>query len=126
MGTEVTGTGWGKTLPVEGNAPNAVLLKVNLKVMDQTQCTNLPGYGPQKIQGKSLLRRESKAVDLSGRQRRSDHLHERRPDTRRHHQLGQEALHRRRAARCLHARLRAYIDWINQAMKLDPTKNSLP
>src|SRR6187549_3677932 len=50
-GTGVTGSGWGKTLPVEGNVPNAVLLKVDLKLMDQSQCANLPGYGPEKIQG---------------------------------------------------------------------------
>ena len=44
------------------------------------------------------------ALDLPGRQRRRDHLHERRTEGRRRGQLGQEALLRRRPAGRLHAR----------------------
>ncbi len=48
-GTQVTGSGWGKTQPVDQHAPNAVLLKVDLQVMDVKTCQKLPNYGPERI-----------------------------------------------------------------------------
>ena len=53
-GAEVTGTGWGKTEAVEGHAPSAVLMKVDLRVMETARCQKLPGYGPQKIHTKVI------------------------------------------------------------------------
>jgi hypothetical protein len=52
--TEVTGTGWGKTQEVEGITPSAVMMKVDLQVVGETDCRNLPGYGPSKIHDKVL------------------------------------------------------------------------
>ncbi len=48
-GTQVTGSGWGKTQPVDQHAPNAVLLKVDLQVMDVQTCQRLPNYGPERV-----------------------------------------------------------------------------
>ena len=35
---EVSATGWGKTMPVDAHEPNAVLLKVDMKVMATERC----------------------------------------------------------------------------------------
>lgn len=48
-GTQVTGSGWGKTQPVDQHAPNALLLKVDMQVMDVQTCQKLPNYGPERI-----------------------------------------------------------------------------
>jgi len=44
--------GWGKTRDVEGYEPFATLLSVNLTVLDQKACQDIPGYGPEKIHDK--------------------------------------------------------------------------
>ncbi len=59
-GTPVTASGWGRVVASnvtvrrgndmsfapDGNMPNAVLLRVDLNVIDNGQCASLPGYGP--------------------------------------------------------------------------------
>lgn len=124
-GTEVTGTGWGKTLPVEGNAPNAVLLKVNLKVMDQTHCTSLPGYGPEKIQGKVFCAANPQRSTCQGDSGGPIILTNGAPTL-----VGIISWGKKRCTGDgqpgVYTRVATYIDWISQAMKLDPQKNSLP
>ena len=48
-GAEVTGTGWGKTEAVEGHAPSAVLMKVDLRVMDNGAASNRPDTARRRI-----------------------------------------------------------------------------
>jgi hypothetical protein len=47
----VSATGWGKTETVDTYQRSAVLMRVDLQVMDTKRCAVLPGYGPQKIHG---------------------------------------------------------------------------
>jgi len=124
-GTPVTGSGWGKTLPVEGNVPNAVLLKVDLKLMDQTQCTNLPGYGPEKIQGKVFCAANPQRSTCQGDSGGPIILTNGAPTL-----VGIISWGKKRCTGDgqpgVYTRVESFLDWINQAMKLDPTKNSLP
>jgi hypothetical protein len=53
-GYPVTVTGWGKTEPVPGEKPSAVLLKVDLNVVSEPRCASRPGYGPQKVHSKVI------------------------------------------------------------------------
>jgi hypothetical protein len=124
-GTPVTGSGWGKTQPVEGNVPNAVLLKVDLKLMDQTQCTNLPGYGPEKIQGKVFCAANPQRSTCQGDSGGPIILTNGAPTL-----VGIISWGKKRCTGDgqpgVYTRVESYLDWINQAMKLDSTKNSLP
>jgi hypothetical protein len=124
-GTEVTGSGWGKTLPVEGNAPNAVLMKVDLKLMDQAQCTNLPGYGPEKIQGKVFCAANPQRSTCQGDSGGPIILTNGAPTL-----VGIISWGKKRCTGDgqpgVYTRVESFLDWIDQAMKLDPKKNSLP
>lgn len=124
-GTEVTGSGWGKTLPVEGNAPNAVLLKVDLKLMDQAQCTNLPGYGAEKIQGKVFCAANPQRSTCQGDSGGPIILTNGAPVL-----VGIISWGKKRCTGDgqpgVYTRVESFLDWINQAMKLDTKKNALP
>ena len=50
----MTGTGWGKTEAVEGHAPSAVLMKVDLRAMDTETCKSRPAFGPERISAKVI------------------------------------------------------------------------
>lgn len=124
-GTDVTGSGWGKTQPVEGNVPNAVLLKVDLKLMDQAQCTNLPGYGPEKIQGKVFCAANPQRSTCQGDSGGPIIFTNGAPTL-----VGIISWGKKRCTGDgqpgVYTRVESFLDWINQAMKLDPKKNSLP
>ena len=45
----VTVTGWGKSQNVDGNMPNAVMLRVDLNVVNGADCARVPDYGPGRI-----------------------------------------------------------------------------
>ncbi len=45
----VTVTGWGKSQNVDGNKPNAVMLRVDLNVVSGADCARVPDYGPGRI-----------------------------------------------------------------------------
>jgi hypothetical protein len=124
-GTEVTGSGWGKILPVEGNAPNAVLMKVDLKLMDQAQCTNLPGYGPEKIQGKVFCAANPQRSTCQGDSGGPIIFTNGAPTL-----VGIISWGKKRCTGDgqpgVYTRVESFHDWISQAMKLDPKKNSLP
>jgi len=123
--TEVTGSGWGKTLPVEGNVPNAVLLKVDLKLMDQAKCTNLPGYGPEKIQGKVFCAANPQRSTCQGDSGGPIILTNGAPTL-----VGIISWGKKRCTGDgqpgVYTRVESFLDWISQAMKLDPKKNALP
>ena len=124
-GTGVTGSGWGKTLPVDGNAPHAVLLKVDLKLMDQAQCANLPGYGPEKIQGKVFCAANPQRSTCQGDSGGPVILTNGAPTL-----VGIISWGKKRCTGDgqpgVYTRVESFLDWINQAMKLDPKKNALP
>lgn len=48
-GASLTVTGWGKTRPVEGSEPSAVLMEVALNVQDATTCAGRLGVGPEAV-----------------------------------------------------------------------------
>lgn len=125
-GAVVAATGWGKTEPVDGDRPNAVLMRVVLQVMDTERCKKLPDYGPQRVHervicaadaGKSTCRGDSGgALTLAsgttpvavgivswGKGRCSGD--------------GQPSAY---------TRVDKYLGWIKQAMALPPAKTSLP
>jgi len=53
-GTEVTVTGWGKTENVDLNKNSAVLMKVDLQVMDTADCMRRRNYGPERINSRVI------------------------------------------------------------------------
>ncbi len=53
-GTAVTVMGWGKTRPVQGFAPSAVLLQASLDVEDAADCSNRLSAGPEQVHEKVL------------------------------------------------------------------------
>jgi hypothetical protein len=124
-GTEVTGSGWGKTLPVEGNAPHAVLMKVDLKLMDQSQCASLPGYGPEKIHGKIFCAANPQRSTCQGDSGGPVILTNGAPTL-----VGIISWGKKRCSGDgqpgVYTRVESFLDWINQAMKLDPKANALP
>ncbi|MGH8262198.1 MAG: S1 family serine peptidase, partial [Steroidobacteraceae bacterium] len=124
-GTEVTGSGWGKTQPVEGNMPNAVLLKVDLKVMGLDKCRNLPDYGPQKIHDKIFCAATPGRSTCQGDSGGPIIFTNGVPTL-----VGIISWGKKRCTGDgqpgVYTRVASYLDWIHTAMKLDPKKNSLP
>jgi secreted trypsin-like serine protease len=69
-GDTVFASGWGRVAPssevikaggnvrfaADGDFPNAILLKVDLAVMDQAVCAGLPGYAPVQIGGAQVAK----------------------------------------------------------------------
>jgi hypothetical protein len=124
-GAEVTATGWGKTQPVEEHAPSAVLMRVDLRAMDTARCSQLPGYGPQKIgtnvicaafPGRSTCRGDSGGPII---------LTNGAPTV-----VGIVSWGKKRCSGDgqpgVYTRVESYLGWIRQAMALDATRSSLP
>lgn len=123
-GTQVTGTGWGKTQPVENHAPNAILLKVDLQVMDTETCKNKPDFGPQRISDKVICAARQGQSTCRGDSGGPLTL------TNEGQLVGIISWGK---ARCtgdgqpgVYTSVLAYSAWIQQAMKLSSPKNSLP
>jgi trypsin len=124
-GTEVTGTGWGKTQPVEQHAPNAVLLKVDLQVMDVETCRKLPSYGPERISEKVICAARKGQSTCRGDSGGPLTLTNGSPKL-----VGIISWGK---ARCngdgqpgVYTSVVAYSEWIQKALKLDPAKSALP
>jgi hypothetical protein len=124
-GAEVTGTGWGKTEAVEGHAPSAVLMKVDLRVMDTGRCQQLPGYGPQKIHGRVICAAHPAQSTCQGDSGGAITLTNGAPTV-----VGVVSWGKKRCAGDgqpgAYTRVESYLDWIRQAMALDPSRGSLP
>lgn len=124
-GAEVTGTGWGKTEAVEGHAPNAILMKVDLRVMDTQRCQQLPGYGPQKIHGGVICAAHPTRSTCQGDSGGAITLTNGAPTV-----VGVVSWGKKRCAGDgqpgAYTRVESYLDWIRQAMALDPSRGSLP
>ena len=122
---EVTGTGWGKTEAVEGHAPSAVLMKVDLRVMETARCQQLPGYGPQKIHGNVICAAHPQRSTCQGDSGGAIILTNGAPTV-----VGVVSWGKKRCSGDgqpgAYTRVASYRDWISQAMRLDPSKNALP
>lgn len=124
-GTEVTGSGWGKTQPVDAHAPNAVLLKVDLQVMDFATCQRLPNYGPERISDKVICAARKGQSTCRGDSGGPLTLTNGKPKL-----VGIISWGK---ARCngdgqpgVYTSVVAYADWIRKAMALDASRSSLP
>lgn len=123
-GTQVTGSGWGKTKPVDEHAPNAVLLKVDMQVMDVDTCKRQQNYGPERIsdkvvcaarRGQSTCRGDSGGpLTLTNERRLIGVISWGKKDCNGDGQPG------------VYTSVTAYADWIQRAMALDPSRNSMP
>jgi hypothetical protein len=124
-GAEVTGTGWGKTEAVEGHAPSAVLMKVDLRVMETGRCQQLPGYGPQKIHANVICAAHPERSTCQGDSGGAITLTNGAPTV-----VGVVSWGKKRCSGDgqpgAYTRVASYRDWISQAMRLDPSKNALP
>ena len=124
-GAEVTGTGWGKTEAVEGHAPSAILMKVDLRVMDNGRCSQLPGYGPQKIHDKVICAANPQRSTCQGDSGGALILTNGAPTV-----VGIVSWGKKRCSGDgqpgAYTRVESYLGWIRQAMQLDPTRGTLP
>ncbi|MFZ2508010.1 MAG: serine protease [Steroidobacteraceae bacterium] len=124
-GAEVTGTGWGKTAAVEGHAPSAVLMKVDLRVMATELCQAQPNYGRARIHDAVICAASPRRSTCQGDSGGPVILATGAPTVVGIISWGKE--------RCsgdgqpaVFTRVGSFSGWIEQAMKLDPAKNSLP
>ncbi len=122
---EVTGTGWGKTAAVEGHAPSAVLMKVDLRVMATDLCQAQPNYGKERIHDAVICAASPRRSTCQGDSGGPVILATGAPSVVGIISWGKE--------RCngdgqpaVFTRVASFSEWIEQAMKLDPAKNSLP
>jgi hypothetical protein len=123
-GTQVTASGWGKTKPVEAHAPNAILLKVDLQLMDVEICKKQKNYGPERIsdevvcaarKGQSVCSGDSGGpLTLTNEHRLVGVVSWGKKDCNGDGQPG------------VFTSVLAYSDWIKRAMALAPSQNSLP
>jgi hypothetical protein len=124
-GAEVTGTGWGKTEAVEGHAPSAILMKVDLRVMDSARCQQLPGYGPQKIHAGVICAAHPERSTCQGDSGGAIILTNGAPTV-----VGVVSWGKKRCSGDgqpgAYTRIESYRDWIAKAMQLDASRNALP
>ncbi len=124
-GAEVTGTGWGKTEAVEGHAPSAVLMKVDLRAMDTEVCKNRPAFGPERIHGKVICASHPERSTCQGDSGGALTFTNGAPKV-----VGVVSWGKKRCSGDgqpgVYTRIESYRDWIKQAMLLDPSKNALP
>jgi len=122
---EVSATGWGKTMPVDAHEPNAVLLKVDMKVMATDRCAALPGYGPDKVHDKVICAADPGRSTCRGDSGGGLTFTNGAPKV-----VGVVSWGKVKCAGDgqpgAYTRIASYIDWIKQAMALDPSKNALP
>lgn len=123
-GTEVTGTGWGKTQAVDGIAPSAVLMKVDLQVVGNPQCMNMPGYGPTKIHNKVICASNPQRATCRGDSGGPVIFTNGVPML-----VGIISWGKKRCAGDgqpnVFTAVDAYVDWIQRAMALDPKQHTL-
>lgn len=124
-GTEVTGTGWGLSQSAENAQPNAVLLKVDLRVMDNAKCRSLAGYGDKKIGDGVFCAANPQRSTCRGDSGGPVILTNGKPTV-----VGVVSWGKKRCSGDGHpgvyTRIDRYRGWIEKAMKLPPTRNKLP
>jgi hypothetical protein len=123
--TQVTATGWGKTQDVEQHAPSAVLMKVDLQVMDTNTCKALPDYGPQRIHNRVICAAHDGRSTCRGDSGGPLILTNGAPTV-----VGVISWGKKRCSGDgqpgVYTRVESYLGWIRQAMQLDPTRGTLP
>lgn len=124
-GVEVAATGWGKTEAVDGAAPSAVLMRVDLRVMDTERCKLLPGYGPQKITPRVICAANPQKSTCQGDSGGGLTLASGAPSV-----VGIVSWGKKRCSGDgqpgAYTRIESYRGWIQQAMALNPPRSSLP
>ena len=124
-GAEVTGTGWGKTQAVEGHAPSAVLMKVDLRAMDTEICKNRPSFGSERIHGKVICASHPQRSTCQGDSGGALTFTNGAPKV-----VGVVSWGKKRCSGDgqpgVYTRVESYVGWIKQAMQLDPSKYALP
>ena len=124
-GAEVTGTGWGKTQAVDGHAPSAVLMKVDLRAMDNEVCKNRPTFGPERINGNVICASHPQRKTCQGDSGGALTFTNGAPKV-----VGVVSWGKKRCTGDgqpgVYTRVENYLGWIKQAMLLDPSKNALP
>ena len=124
-GAEVTGTGWGKTEAVEGHAPSAVLMKVDLRAMDNDVCRKRPSFGPERIHGNVICASHPQRSTCQGDSGGALTFTNGAPRV-----VGVVSWGKKRCSGDgqpgVYTRVESYLAWIKQAMQLDPSKNALP
>ncbi|MEO8365130.1 MAG: serine protease [Pseudoxanthomonas sp.] len=122
----VSATGWGVTGSSDNaNTMNAVLLRVDLQAMPNTLCQQRPGYGPQKIKDAVFCASNPTRSTCRGDSGGPVILTNGTPLL-----VGIVSWGKRACAGDgrpgVYTRIDRYTQWISQAMKLPPGKNSLP
>jgi len=124
-GVEVSATGWGKTQAVAGHVPSAVLMKVDLRVMDNELCKAQKDYGKERIHDGVICAASPRRSTCQGDSGGPVILAKGAPTVVGIISWGKE--------RCngdgqpsVFTRVASYSDWIEKAKKLDPSQNSLP
>jgi hypothetical protein len=124
-GAQVTGTGWGKTEAVEGHAPSAVLMKVDLRAMDNDTCRKRPAYGPERIGGAVVCASHPQRSTCQGDSGGALTFTNGAPKV-----VGVVSWGKKRCTGDgqpgVYTRIENYLGWIKQAMQLDPSRNALP
>ena len=124
-GLQVAATGWGKTEAVDGAAPSAVLMRVDLRVMDTERCKLLPGYGPQKITPRVICAANPQKSTCQGDSGGGLTLASGAPSV-----VGIVSWGKKRCGGDgqpgAYTRIESYRGWIQQAMALSPPRSSLP
>ena len=124
-GAEVTGTGWGKTEAVEGHAPSALLMKVDLRAMDNAICRNRPSYGPERVGGGVVCASHPQRSTCQGDSGGALTFTNGAPKV-----VGIVSWGKKRCSGDgqpgVYTRVENYLGWIRQAMQLDPSRNALP
>ena len=124
-GAEVTGTGWGKTEAVAGHAPSAVLMKVDLRAMDNEVCRKRPAYGAERVGGAVVCASHPHRSTCQGDSGGALTFTNGAPKV-----VGVVSWGKKRCTGDgqpgVYTRIENYLGWIRQAMALDPSRNALP
>jgi hypothetical protein len=124
-GAEVTGTGWGKTEAVDGHAPSAMLMKVDLRAMDNATCRSRPAYGPDRIGSKVICASHPRRSTCQGDSGGALTFTNGAPKV-----VGIVSWGKKRCTGDgqpgVYTRVEDFLGWIRQAMQLDPSRNALP
>lgn len=123
---DISGTGWGKTAPVDGHAPNAVMMRVDLKTMDTQRCMQLPYYGPQRIHERVICAANPKRSTCQGDSGGGVTLTNGAPVVVGIVSWGKKECNGDAAKPAVFTRVESYLDWIRQAMRLPPTQGAFP
>ena len=124
-GDPVSATGWGAVGQGNANINSAVLLRVDLRLMGQRTCESRPDRGGGKVHPKVFCAANPKQSTCGGDSGG--------PVVRTNGTAVLAGLVSWGSSRCggdgrpsVYTRIDQYIDWIEEAMRLPPTRNSLP